>query len=1119
MLGGAAMASTLPLRKPAEYLGGVDLERREATLERFRQVDERMLPFWQMYPPMEAGAFRRIERSGAQLGQRDVAKVRFLGIRVDFGLEDPDDPNTTGNGLMRLTDNGEDSLIVDTCGFESFNPLYDPPHDKTYFLRMLESAANYFHLSTFGQMICDFAVVPEADTAAYTLPHPMSYYGDPDNFELALVTLFRDAIKVADQDTIIRDWDDLDPDSLGNPVGDGVPDYQQGTLVRIVLFHAGSAWQTDIMWDTEYDIAAVYIPPGAVEYYLGSPFILANSARDTIWDCCVMPEMMSQDGVEVKMQGILAHENMHNIFVAPDLYDIYGRASGIGAWGQMATGVYVGYPPGIPEGLITPLPNAWERVWMDYAMTEIWWPEVGFLNDSIMQSFHLCETPQELSIRPAAVLTDSLGEFIEDLSVTRFYKFPINEHEYYLVENKLDNLPQNDTVICGDTAQVFGDWKDGVVVHFHGEQDYLLPGKGLLVWHVDEDIIWDNFAWNEINSVRPMGVDLEEADGIQDLEKWTDWPYTWYGSPYDAYFDGNRTEFSDSTDPASLNNFGGHTFVRISGVSEPCTLMTFTAQRSCAQPGFPVHLGDTTFVHENPQGDEFIRTYEPEKCFIAAAEDSIPRIVVAQSIRSDTIVDIYGEPADTIRTDTVIQIHVLSGAGEVLFSDTLWNVGKLQGAPALHDLDGDGTLEMVMGFTGRRVVTYRLSGDLAELWHLDLPDAVRGTPSILPPMSPMDSARVLVGCDDQQLYIIAADGQIEDSVRLGAPARNTAASSDSLIAYLTGAGQLCIIGSDGELRSTLLDPSAFETRSSPAIGDVDRDGEEEVLVATGLGFLHRIDFGGEIDWSRELGGPVQTSPALGDLTGDGYLEVCLAAGSQLYAFNHRGSLLSGFPLDLDLEMASDTDTVHLNVTSPLIADIDGDGSQDILLGVSRKGIHAFDRVGSPIPGFPLGVSGNLDFPPALFDIDDDPDLELLIVDSAGMVFAYEIQDTLSHWRGFGDDPGHTFRFKTDRYGPEPGAQEDGLSVSRVFLYPNPTYDGETTVRFRTTSAGDLKVRVFSYNGVLLRDFEYTFSGGIMEDAKPSMDLRDLASGVYFVHCEFDGSGETETRILKLGIVR
>jgi len=122
--------------------------------------------------------------------------------------------------------------------------------------------------------------------------------------------------------------------------------------------------------------------------------------------------------------------------------------------------------------------------------------------------------------------------------------------------------------------------------------------------------------------------------------------------------------------------------------------------------------------------------------------------------------------------------------------------------------------------------------------------------------------------------------------------------------------------------------------SSPAIGDIDGDGRLEAVVGGGDFFhqadgqrvfaYHLTDGSTVAGWPRSTTGVTRSSPALGDLTGDGVAEVVIGSrDGQVHAYRGNGSALwHRRPQGSNL------------VGSPLIADFDGDGRQDVGIGNS-----------------------------------------------------------------------------------------------------------------------------------------------------------------------------------------
>lgn len=95
--------------------------------------------------------------------------------------------------------------------------------------------------------------------------------------------------------------------------------------------------------------------------------------------------------------------------------------------------------------------------------------------------------------------------------------------------------------------------------------DSKLPGSGLLIWHVDEAVYHNN-------DENHRKVDLEEADGLNQLGEYTDFNRG-DGGDFFPGSTGNRT--SDNTsNPSSRSNSGSPTGVAVRNISDSAPLMT-----------------------------------------------------------------------------------------------------------------------------------------------------------------------------------------------------------------------------------------------------------------------------------------------------------------------------------------------------------------------------------------------------------------------------------------------------------------------------------------------------------------------------------------------------------------
>jgi len=123
--------------------------------------------------------------------------------------------------------------------------------------------------------------------------------------------------------------------------------------------------------------------------------------------------------------------------------------------------------------------------------------------------------------------------------------------------------------------------------------------------------------------------------------------------------------------------------------------------------------------------------------------------------------------------------------------------------------------------------------------------------------------------------------------------------------------------------------------SSPATGDVNGDGQQEVVIASGdQRALLCLSAEGKELWRIESENPIPSSPVLADLDGDGRLEVFLGTNDKaLWAVNGAGVVIWKAPLESAVEDSA-----------PTVADLDGDGSPEVIIGAGSI-VYCFDAAG------------------------------------------------------------------------------------------------------------------------------------------------------------------------------
>ena len=241
-------------------------------------------------------------------------------------------------------------------------------------------------------------------------------------------------------------------------------------------------------------------------------------------------------------------------------------------------------------------------------------------------------------------------------------------------------------------------------------------------------------------------------------------------------------------------------------------------------------------------------------------------------------------------------------------------------SPAIGDLNNDGYKELIMGFTDGTVYAWHYDGSLVDGW-----------PVTMPPLEISD----FIFTSPPAVADFNQDGNIE------------------IVIYSQFANRVYMLDSQGTLLEgwpVELDQyiayAYYGFQSSPSIGDVDNNGDLEIFLGHGDGKVYGFNHDGTIleGWPKIVitnpGGysAIPSSPALADVDNDGDLEIFIGAwDGTLQGFHHDGTLVEGFPKS----------TIKYIQSSPAVGDLEGDGKTDIIVGSFDNHIYAWE-IDSPL---------------------------------------------------------------------------------------------------------------------------------------------------------------------------
>ena len=212
--------------------------------------------------------------------------------------------------------------------------------------------------------------------------------------------------------------------------------------------------------------------------------------------------------------------------------------------------------------------------------------------------------------------------------------------------------------------------------------------------------------------------------------------------------------------------------------------------------------------------------------------------------------------------------------------------GDLVFAPAVADIDGDGTMEIVVGSYDHRVYCFNGS-DGTRRWFYITGNIIHSAATIAD-LNGDGVKEVLIGSYDGSLY--------------------------------------CLNGLDGSMKWSFATSGLQQVTAEPAVADVDGDGVLEVIFGTYDHHVYCLDgLHGSLQWSFDAGEVVHTSGSLADVDGDGRLEYLVPCyGDTLFCLNAEDGSLAW-------KMHTGKD-VH----TPFVADVDGDGCSEIVVGTEQQ---------------------------------------------------------------------------------------------------------------------------------------------------------------------------------------
>lgn len=364
--------------------------------------------------------------------------------------------------------------------------------------------------------------------------------------------------------------------------------------------------------------------------------------------------------------------------------------------------------------------------------------------------------------------------------------------------------------------------------------------------------------------------------------------------------------------------------------------------------------------------------------------------------------------------------------------------GGVFASPVLADLNGDGRLDVVVASYDEHI--YAINGvtggplfpDVAGANGslITLGDSTWATPAI----GDVDGDGVpdIVVTSASNYHVAPAFGW---SDALAACTKNNSLANPAPRAC----GLVAVFSNKGQLKPGWPKFIPGQTYDAPpALVDVDGDGKLEIVTGNGWDptfgdttqpfYVTVWNSDGTVRSRYNTGTEVFFSPAIGDVTGDGEPDIVVTttdrvAGSpnqrSIFAFNKNLQLLPGFPVP----MTSVDTQASANAGPPTLADLNGDGKAEILVGNSNFEMRTLSGTGQWLDslmtirmGLPVASQA------AVADVDGDGKLEVFAASgykgdfNQGAIFRKDLDGLASGqglpWAQFHGNANHTGLYQT-----------------------------------------------------------------------------------------------------------
>ena len=237
----------------------------------------------------------------------------------------------------------------------------------------------------------------------------------------------------------------------------------------------------------------------------------------------------------------------------------------------------------------------------------------------------------------------------------------------------------------------------------------------------------------------------------------------------------------------------------------------------------------------------------------------------------------------------------------------------IRSTPALADIDGDSKTDIIACSDDGNIYAFKGNGDLISGWPLYVGSQIYSSP-VLGDINGDGNIEIIVADVDGLVHVLRGNGSslsgfpvnIHDTILASPALGDIDGDGSSLeIVICTMDGGVYVFKNNGSILSGFPVSITDRVSSSPALCDIDGNGDTEIIIGTGTslgytGIIYAFNrFGEKADPRFPLsinGNIIDSSPAVGDIDGDGDVEIIVGScryydgtGGQLHVWDLTGS--------------------------------------------------------------------------------------------------------------------------------------------------------------------------------------------------------------------------------------